>query len=126
MKVAFASADGVVIDQHFGMAPSYFIWDVGPRTAEFLSAVSPIGTGDEEDKTTARANAIDGCTIVYTVQIGGPAAAKLIARRIHPLKTQAAVPISEAIDKLQEVLRGTPPPWLRRALKEKEASTDPK
>ena len=121
MKIAFASADGSAIDQHFGMAASYYIWEVGPRKAEFVSAVNPIAAGDEEDRTTARANAIAGCTIVYSTQIGGPAAAKLIARHIHPLKTQTEIPISTAIARLQEVLRGTPPPWLRRALRENTA-----
>jgi nitrogen fixation protein NifX len=60
----------------------------------------------------------DGITIgiVYTVQVGGPAAAKLVAQRIHPLKTGAELPISDAIARLQTVLRGTPPPWLRKAL----------
>ena len=38
----------------------------------------------------------------------------LVARRIHPLKTQGDLPIAEAVAKLQQVLRGNPPPWLRR------------
>ena len=50
------------------------------------------------------------------VQIGGPAAAKLVARKIHPLKTGAEIPVAEAIAKLQGVLKGTPPPWLRKAI----------
>jgi nitrogen fixation protein NifX len=73
---------------------------------------------DEEDRILARATAIAGCAIVYTQQIGGPAAAKLVARRIHPMKTQEALPVAEVVARLQEVLRGRPPPWLRRALGE--------
>ncbi len=71
---------------------------------------------DEEDRIAARASAIADCAIVCTVQIGGPAAAKLVARRIHPMKTGTPVPIAEVVSKLQEVLRGTPPPWLRKAM----------
>ena len=86
---------------------------------ERVSATSSAGlTGldDEEDRITARASAVAGCAIVYTVEIGGPAAAKLVARRIHPLKTGAPIPIEAAVERLQGVLRGTPPPWLRKAL----------
>ena len=31
------------------------------------------------------------------------------------MKTGTEVPVSELVSKLQEVLRGTPPPWLRKA-----------
>lgn len=130
MKVAFTSSDGRVVDQHFGMTRDFFVWEVGPTAASFDSKVTAIATSDdEEDRIAARASAIAGCAIVYTVQIGGPAAAKLVARRIHPMKTAAEVPIAEVVAKLQEVLRGTPPPWLRKAMGESapklEAVCDP-
>jgi nitrogen fixation protein NifX len=119
MKVAFTSSDGRVVDQHFGMTRDFFVWEVGPAAASFDSKVTAIATSeDEEDRIAARASAIAGCAIVYTVQIGGPAAAKLVARRIHPMKTATEIPIAEVVGKLQEVLRGTPPPWLRKAMGE--------
>ncbi|HEX9401488.1 MAG TPA: nitrogen fixation protein NifX [Anaeromyxobacter sp.] len=125
MKVAFTSSDGKTIDQHFGMAAEYCIWEIGLDTAEPVTRVSPLITeGDEEDRTSARANAVAGCAIVYTVQIGGPAAAKLVARKIHPMKTGAELPIAEAVAKLQQVLKGTPPPWLRKAMGGDGASRD--
>jgi nitrogen fixation protein NifX len=122
MRIAFTSSDGRMVDQHFGQAREYCVWDVGPERSEFLTKVSPLVVAgalaslDEEDRTTARANAVAGCAIVCTVQIGGPAAAKLVARRIHPMKTGADVPIADVISRLQEVLRGAPPPWLRKAM----------
>ncbi len=124
MKVAFTSSDGKTVDQHFGMATEYHVWEVSPDAAEPLVIVSPLVTdGDEEDRTTARANAVAGCAIVCTQQIGGPAAAKLVARRIHPMKTGGDVPIAEMVSKLQQVLRGSPPPWLRKALASDPSST---
>ena len=50
------------------------------------------------------------------MQIGGPAAAKLVAKRIHPMKTNVEVSLKESVERLQEVLRGNPPPWLRKAM----------
>jgi nitrogen fixation protein NifX len=116
MKVAFTSSNGAAVDQHFGMATQFHLWEIGPEEATPLGVVATLESGDEEDRIAARANAIAGCTIVYTMQIGGPAAAKLVARRIHPMKTQEEVPVSEIVGKLQAVLKGTPPPWLRKAL----------
>jgi nitrogen fixation protein NifX len=117
MKVAFTSSDGRTIDQHFGMASEYCIWEIGPDSAEPLGKVSPLITSsDEEDKTRARANAVAECAIVYTLQIGGPAAAKLVARKVHPMKTGVVVPIADVVAKLQGVLKGAPPPWLRKAM----------
>lgn len=131
MKVAFTSSDGTTVDQHFGQASEYCVWEVAADRAEFLTRVSPLVAAgcagadlDEEDRTAARANAVAGCAIVCTVQIGGPAAAKLVARRIHPMKTGAEVAIAEMVEKLQQVLRGTPPPWLRRAVGGERAPAD--
>ena len=117
MRIAFTSSDGVTVDRHFGMTRDFRVWEIGPDAAAEVGSVSALPVGeDEEDRIAARASAIAGCAIVYTVAIGGPAAAKLVARRIHPMKTGAEVPIAEVVARLQEVLRGTPPPWLRKAM----------
>ncbi|MEA5113836.1 MAG: nitrogen fixation protein NifX [Geobacteraceae bacterium] len=117
MKVAFTSTTGECIDQHFGQCQSFHVWEIGPETAQPVATISAVTTAeDEEDRIAARANALSGCAIVYTMQIGGPAAAKLIARKIHPMKTSTEMPVTDVIGKLQGVLRGNPPPWLRKAL----------
>jgi nitrogen fixation protein NifX len=116
MRVAFTSSTGEFIDLHFGQASHFFLWEIGPDAAAPLGRVEALATGDEEDRTAARASAIAGCAIVYTQQIGGPAAAKLVSRRIHPMKTGEPVPVADAAARLQEVLRGRPPPWLRKLL----------
>jgi nitrogen fixation protein NifX len=117
MKVAFTSTTGEMIDQHFGMTDSFCIWEIGPDEAHYLETVHVGKTGDdEEDKIASRVSALADCAIVYTMQIGGPAAARAVSHRIHPMKTGAEVSIAETVGKLQEVLRGNPPPWLRKAL----------
>ena len=117
MKVAFTSSSGEMIDQHFGQCQNFHVWEIGPEEAQLLTIISGISSdGDEEDRITARGNALADCAIVYTMQIGGPAAAKLVARKIHPMKTGTEIPVAEIVSKLQEVLRGNPPPWLRKAM----------
>jgi nitrogen fixation protein NifX len=117
MKIAFTTSNGTMIDQHFGQCESFQIWEVGPEKAAFLELVTvePHGS-DEEDRIAARAKILADCAIVYTMQVGGPAAAKLVAQKIHPMKTNTEVSLPETVEKLQEVLRNNPPPWLRKAM----------
>ena len=124
MRVAFTSTDGEQVDRHFGESEQFWVWEVGPGSAAFVEKLSAITTAaDEEDRIAARANAVAGCTIVYTMQIGGPAAAKLIAQKIHPMKTNNEVSLKETLERFQEVLRGNPPPWLRKAMNKGQAQS---
>jgi nitrogen fixation protein NifX len=123
MKVAFTSSDGERINEHFGSSSTFYLWDIEPGRAECVGKVdwpeeSQENNDDKvgEDRITARATALAGCSIVCTLQIGGPAAAKLVARHIHPMKTQVELPISEMVGRLQYVLRGDLPPWLAKTL----------
>ena len=117
MKIAFTTSNGETIDQHFGQSESFHIWEVGPDEAHLFDTltVGPHGE-DEEDRISTRARLLADCAIVYTMQIGGPAAAKLVAQKIHPMKTNTEVGLKETVERLQEVLRGNPPPWLRKAM----------
>lgn len=119
MKVAFTSNDGERINEHFGSATSFYLWNIEADQAQCVGKVDwqdavPDGKAGE-DRIAARATALSDCSIVCTLQIGGPAAAKLVARHIHPLKTQVETPITEMVGKLQYVLRGDAPPWLAKA-----------
>lgn len=120
MKVAFASTDKVHIDEHFGRAEEFYVWSVGPEEAEFSGVIQVKAEDDmdghSDDKIEARGEALAECALVYVGEIGGPAAARLVAKKIHPLKSKTKEPIAEVVAKLQEVLKGTPPPWLRKAM----------
>lgn len=117
MRIAFSSSDGVLVDRHFGAAEAFYLWDVTPDTASALGRVEPPMQGEEvEGKIATRVELLAGCTLVYTNQIGGPAAAKLVGQHIHPIKIEASTPIVGTIERLQTVLQGRPPPWLRKAM----------
>ena len=124
MKVAFTTSTGELIDLHFGQTDKFQIWELGPDEAHLVETVSVGAHGtDEEDRIAARAKALAGCAIVYTMQIGGPAAAKLVALKIHPMKTNTEVSLQATVERLQEVLRNNPPPWLRKAMNKDSAGS---
>ena len=128
MKVAFATRDRQRVDAHFGWAPFLAVYDVTPEGCAFVEDFA-FGDGldedGDEDKLSPKLAAIADCAIVYVAAIGGSAAARVVACRIHPVKVAQPEPILDILDRLQAVLRGTPPPWLRKALmKGQERSFD--
>lgn len=119
MKVAFATQDQQRVDAHFGWARHLAVYEIDATSYRF---VQDFGFGEDlaedgnEDKLSPKLAAIGDCAIVYVAAIGGSAAARVVAHKIHPVKVNQPEPILDILDRLQEVLKGTPPPWLRKAL----------
>ncbi|TAK76804.1 MAG: nitrogen fixation protein NifX [Aquabacterium sp.] len=119
MKIAFATQDKQRVDAHFGWAKSIVTYDVKPDGYRFVEAFEFGGKLEEdgdEDKLQPKLDAIADCAILYVAAIGGSGAARVVALKIHPIKVPQPEPILDILDKLQDVLKGTPPPWLRKAL----------
>ena len=128
MKIAFATQDKERVDAHFGWAKSIVVYDVTPQGHHFIESFDfgdKLEEDGDEDKLAPKLDAIRDCAIVYVAAIGGSAAARVVASKIHPIKVSSPEPILDILDKLQDVLKGTPPPWLRKALlKGQEKSFD--
>ena len=119
MKIAFATQDKVHVDAHFGWAKAIVVYEVTPEGHRFVESFDFGGKLEEdgdEDKLAPKLEAIRDCAILYVAAIGGSGAARVVALKIHPIKVPQPEPIAEILDKLQDVLKGTPPPWLRKAL----------
>ncbi len=119
MKVAFATQDLERVDAHFGWAKNIAIYDLAPDSYTFIEAIQFAGDLQEdgnEDKLQPKLEAIKDCAILYVAAIGGSGAARVVAQNIHPMKVPQPQKITELIEKLQVVLRGSPPPWLRKVL----------
>lgn len=119
MKVAFCTQDLQRVDAHFGWARNIAVYDVRADGYDFVQTLTFGGELHEdgnEDKLAPKLAAIGDCAILYVAAIGGSGAARVVAQRIHPVKVPQPEPILDILDRLQEVLRGTPPPWLRKAL----------
>ncbi|MDD3764676.1 MAG: nitrogen fixation protein NifX [Nevskiales bacterium] len=119
MKVAFSTQDLAHVDAHFGWAKHIVVYDVTPDDTAFVETFDFDGELEEdgnEDKLAPKLAAIGDCAIMYCAAIGGSAAARVVAAKIHPIKVAQPEAIDGILVKLQDVLRGTPPPWLRKAL----------
>lgn len=119
MKVAFATQDLKRVDAHFGWAKNIAIYDVNPDGHRFVEAIQFDGDLKEdgnEDKLAPKIEAIKDCAILYVAAIGGSGAARVVANNIHPMKVTQPEDIDDLCVKLEGVLKGSPPPWLRKVM----------
>jgi len=123
MKIAFATQDLITVNAHFGWAKHIMIYEVTPKgyhCVETLNFGGDLQEDGNEDKLTPKIEAVKDCAILYVAAIGGSGAARVIAKKIHPMKVKVPEPITEILEKLQAVLGGTPPPWLRKAMQKRQ------
>ncbi|MGD1913313.1 MAG: nitrogen fixation protein NifX [Rivularia sp. (in: cyanobacteria)] len=124
MKIAFTTSDNVHINAHFGWAKMVDVYEISDEGYSFLETLTFGGELKEdgnEDKLVPKLKALEDCTIVYVSAIGGSAAARLIKKGVTPVKARSEEDeIIEILQRLVHTLKGSPPPWLRKALKQKD------
>jgi nitrogen fixation protein NifX len=117
MKIAFATQDKEHVDAHFGWAKASSRTTCGrtgtPSSNRSSSAASSRRTATRTSSPEARRDQGLRDPVRRRDRRLGRGARR---RKIHPIKVPQPEPIGEILVKLQEVLNGTPPPWLRKAL----------
>jgi nitrogen fixation protein NifX len=128
MKIAFTTTNRSHINSHFGSAKSIDVYEVSKEGYEFLETIVFDGNLDEdgnEDKLAPKVEALKDCTIVYVSAIGSSAASRLIKHGITPLRSKTeADAVEDTLNELVKTLNGNPPPWLRKALQQRNTSFD--
>lgn len=126
MKVAFCTQDMQHVDAHFGWAKNIAIYEVdtaGYKMVETCQFGGSMFEDGNEDKLVPKLEALSDCAIVYLSAIGASAAARVVAKKIHPVKVEATESITTLLDRLIVTINGNPPPWLRKALSKGEPQT---
>lgn len=116
IRVAIASNSSESLDGHFGTCVRFLVYRVTPDAARLVD-VRRAATGRTEtlDKNDLRAEQIKDCHLLYVVSIGGPAAAKVVRRDIHPIKRPEGGEARAVLAELQAALK-SPPPWLAKSM----------
>jgi len=130
MKVAFATTDGKTIDEHFGRAGLFAVYEVtmdGSSFSELRQFADGVDSGVvntknmgqvHDDAVQAKVDRLADCKLIYLTEIGGPSAARLVQKGIMPMKVKEPTAIGQALNQLGESLKKSPPPWLRKALQQ--------
>lgn len=118
MLIAFASSDGVHVNQHFGWSKSFELYRISREHAEYVKLLdsSEDAIEDEHEKLAYKIGTIKEADILYCSAIGPTASKMVLAEKIHPVRSGENDRIDETIVKLQELLTENPPPWLLRIL----------
>jgi nitrogen fixation protein NifX len=132
MRVAFATQDRQRVDAHFASAKTFMFYDVGPDGHTFLEAIQFDNVSNEEgqhqedgdDRLASKIKALEGSALLFVRAIGGPAAARVVRARVHPIKLPDDESISSVIDKVRGMLKSNPPPWLRKVVRDAESGPD--
>lgn len=129
LRIAFATTDTHTVDAHFGSAPMMMIYEIGPEAYRLVEAIAydevsdEDGRGEEgEDRIEAKVQSLKGCVMLFVCAIGGGAAARVVNNRIYPVKVPLPEAIPSVITRVQTMLKGTPPPWLRKLLHKEETA----
>ncbi len=126
MKIAFATTDGITVDEHFGRAGLFSVYEISPAGFEFVeqrrfadgrdNAVEE-SRGNELEHDNVMRNKVEqlcDCKIIYFTNIGSPSAARLVNKGLMPIKVKQEVPIDQELEKLLTTIQNSPPPWLKR------------
>ena len=113
VKVAFFTNDLKNIDAHFGSAPQFAVYDVD---SEGFSLFEVVPTGEEKTEGRVEMLQDSGVDILYCVEIGPTAAAKVVNSKIFPIKYKEVVSIETELTKLSSMMTTNPPPFIKKIL----------
>ena len=122
--VAFATSDLESIDAHFGSTKQFAMYAVNKEGYETVKIVKTskeeLGEGGDS-KTDKIINALSGVDIVYFLDIGATAAAKVINNKIFPIKYKEVIKIDDELEKLTSMLSTNPPPFIKKIIEKKSS-----
>lgn len=124
VKIAFASSDRRQVDQHFGAAESFAIYELSDdarlvEVAEFTD--SDTAMDGHEGKLASKIDLLQDCAAVYCNAVGASAIKQLLARGIQPLKVEEGTLIDTLLGELNQSLASNPPAWMVKQIKRQNA-----
>jgi len=119
VKIAFASNDRRLVNQHFGAAEAFAIYEMSDADMRLVEVAEFIETAMDghEGKLAAKIELLEGCAAVYCNAAGASAVQQLLAKGIQPMRVDEGSPIEELLGCLQKSMGSEPPVWLTKHLK---------
>ena len=120
VKIAFASSDRRVVDQHFGAAEAFCIYSLAEDDARLVEVAefhdSDVVMDGHEGKLASKIELLEGCAAVYCNAVGASAIKQLLAAGIQPMKVEEGTLVDELLCGLNQSLKDAPPAWLAKRL----------
>ncbi|MHA2936821.1 NifB/NifX family molybdenum-iron cluster-binding protein [Vibrio sp. RC27] len=116
LRVAMTSNQGNMLNGHYGSCIRVLIYDVSATQYQLVDVRDMPSDSKGEERAIAMLDKIRDCQMLFTLSIGGPAAARVTRANIHPIKKPAATSADLVLSELSNVIATSPPPWIRRFL----------
>lgn len=119
VKIAFATSDRKAVNQHFGAAEAFAIYEVSEHDAKLIEVAEFIETAMDghEGKLAAKVELLGDCAAVYCNAAGASAIQQLLAGGIQPMRVDEGMCIDGLLSGLQQSMVSEPPVWLAKHLK---------
>jgi nitrogen fixation protein NifX len=126
IKVAFASTDRLRVNQHFGAAEGFAVYEVTPDKATLVGVAefAEEAMDGNEDKLTAKVDFLEGCAAVYVMAIGASAIKKLMAKGIQPIRINEVDAVDELLGEISKAMNDGGVAWIDRAIALQTKSED--
>ncbi len=118
IRVAFASTDRLRVNQHFGAAEGFAVYEVTPEKAT-LVGVADFARADfdgNEGKLAAKVEFLAGCAAVYVLAIGASAIKQLLARGIQPIRVDEVDGVDDLLGEVSRAMSDGSVAWVERAI----------
>jgi nitrogen fixation protein NifX len=119
VKIAFATSNRRAVNQHFGAAEAFAIYELGESETRMVEVAEFIETAMDghEGKLAAKVGLLGDCAAVYCNAVGASAIQQLLAKSIQPMRVDEGTLIDELLVGLQKNLLNDPPVWMAKHLK---------
>jgi nitrogen fixation protein NifX len=119
VKIAFATSDRKAVNQHFGAAEAFALYELGEHDARLVEVAQFTETemDGHEGKLAAKVELLGDCAAVYCNAAGASAIQQLLAAGIQPMRVDEGSSIEELLCGLQKSMANEPPLWLAKHLK---------
>ena len=118
MKIAFASKDGTLIDEHFGWCKCFYMYDLLEDSFVFVKAIDSTQELQEEgEKLAYKIGCIEEAKILCVSHIGPRASTLVKNAGIFVIKANSENDtIEDALLNLLKLKNTNPPLWMQRLL----------
>ena len=119
LKVAFATDDRVLVNQHFGASIGFAIYALDGERARLVEVAefAEESMDGNENKLPAKIDSLKDCAAVYCLAVGGSAVRQLLASGVQPIRLEEETTIERLLSELQRAVREGGVPWLEKALR---------
>ena len=126
MRVVIATNDKKNLNGHFALSKTFMFYDVHKDSCSLLSEMdfTPEDNCDylncaprKPFRLEERLDAIRGNDMLLVSAIGGPIVDRVLQANVYPMELNAPESIDTVLEKLQIILKGEPPTWLKNVLR---------